>query len=113
MADPNWKAKKDPKVWRRANKKYQQSAKGKAHIKAKSKIRTLVRNGTLKKPSACPKCHRSGVRIIFHHTHGYDSENHTKGVWMCDQCHAKHDKKRSGKAIGAAVKRSLAKKKKG
>lgn len=107
--DPNWKAKKNPEVWRRANRKYAASAHGKAVIRAKSKIRSKVRNGSLKKPSACPRCHRTGVRILWHHTNGHNSD---AGRWTCDLCHSKIDPARSGKRIGAAVKRTLAAKKK-
>lgn len=107
--DPNWKAKKNPEVWRRANRAYAASAHGKRVIAAKSKIRTKVRNGTLKKPSACPVCHRTGVRLVWHHTKGHNQDT---GRWLCDLDHARLDPARSGKRIGAAVKRSLAAKKK-
>ncbi len=88
MADPDWKSKKDPKVWRKAVAKHD-----KAHPeqnKARWAVRGAVRNGSLKKPAKCPKCGRSGVRIIFHHTaktNTYSEANRLVGKWLCTQCH--------------------------
>ncbi len=109
MSEPAWKKNKDPEVWRRANRKYAASAHGKAVIKAKSRIRSKVRNGTMKKPDACPVCKRTGVRLIWHHTKGHDQDT---GRWLCDKDHARLDPARSSSALSKAVKRGLAEKKK-
>jgi transposase-like protein len=110
MADPDWKSKKDPKVWRKAINKYESKPENASKTSAKYAVRTAVRNGSLKKPSKCPKCGRSGVRIVAHHT-SYAKKDWTKISWKCDQCHAKTPE-RTGKVIGPAVKRALAEKKK-
>ena len=73
---------------RLAVKKYRESANGKKKIKHKSKVQTAVRSGKLKRPSACSKCGRSGVRLSFHHTDkAYKDGSQLTGRWLCPRCH--------------------------
>ena len=104
MADPDWKAKKDPKVWRKAVKKHDQSHP--TQTASRWKVRTAIRNGTLKKPTKCPRCGRSGVRIIFHHTEGHSEAKALTGRFLCTACHQVVDKKRSPEALSRAAKRN-------
>jgi hypothetical protein len=55
---------------------------------AHNRVRTLVRNGTLKRPGTCSDCGASGVRIEASHD---DYEKPDVVEWLCVRCHRLKD----------------------
>lgn len=98
-----------PESARKSVKRYADNPENAKKLAGKRRVETAIRNGSLKRPSKCPRCGRSGVRILFHHKN-YDGDG-LNGSFMCDRCHAVHDKKRSGKAMRKARAKAEATKK--
>jgi hypothetical protein len=63
-------------------------------VKARSAVRTAVRNGSKKPPATCPICGRR-VKLEWHHS----SYATGAGGWRCARCNA-----RGGAAKGAKKK---------
>lgn len=94
-----------PESARQSTRRYASNPKNKKRLRAKWAIQSAVRSGKLKKPKACPRCGRSGVRIIFHHTDGsYGKGSRMRGKWLCDKCHNGVDPKRHGAAMSNSMK---------
>lgn len=65
---------------RRFNRKHPEQ------VKARMKIVTARRNGSLVKPQSCSKCGNGG-RIEGHHYLGYDEKHQLDVEWLCVRCH--------------------------
>ena len=52
-------------------------------VRAKEAVVRLLRNGTLVRPTTCPKC-ESQANIEAHHP---DYNKPTEIVWLCHKCH--------------------------
>ncbi len=72
------------KIKMRASQK-KNSLKYPEKVKAKTTMNTAVSNGTLKKPTICPKCKKE-KRIEGHHE---DYSKPLEVIWRCHSCHMK------------------------
>lgn len=79
-------AKKRNKIRYRANPENRQK------IIARRMVQSAVRNGTLSKPTCCPRCLRlcdKPKELHAHHFRGYEKPNWLTVEWLCNQCHPK------------------------
>jgi hypothetical protein len=92
------KGKEWKRQWRQRNLE-----KGRAY----NSVSRALGNGTLKRPSKCRKCKRTGCKITAHHYAGYAPENHLRVWWLCHSCHNQIDrtKSKSPKPVRSAAER--------
>jgi hypothetical protein len=65
---------------------------------AKIAVARAVVRGIIRKPAACPTCHRI-TRVEAHHHRGYAREHWLDVVWRCRQCHTlEHKRGLSGRS---------------
>lgn len=55
--------------------------------KCRSVINNGLRDGKIKKPKCCSKCHKYTTKLTGHHNKGYGTNGKGRIIWLCYSCH--------------------------
>lgn len=60
---------------------------------ARYALRNAIRRGEIVKPTTCSNCLeiKKSNKIQGHHHKGYEKQYHLDVIWLCDDCHKKHE----------------------
>ena len=73
---------------REYQREYQQRPEEKVKIKARRKLNSAIRSGTIIRPTQCSSCNKSDCEIQAHHP---DHKKPLEVEFLCKSCHIKAD----------------------